>query len=40
METSTREMQAEIDRLKVEIACTPRATPTHNAMRRRTSFRI
>jgi len=33
METNIREMQAEIERLKVEIASTPRASPIHTAMK-------
>ena len=33
METNIREMQAEIERLKVEIASTPRASPIHTAVK-------
>ena len=33
METDIREMQAEIERLKIEIASTLRASPIHTAMK-------
>jgi len=33
METDIREMQAEIERLKIEIASTPRVSPVHTAMK-------
>jgi hypothetical protein len=33
MEQSLQEMQAEIERLKVDIGSTPRASPTHTAMK-------